>query len=154
MSQTTTILPATQADAVPLAQILGAWVQETDWMPRLYSAAENYEFLAWHIASHRVLVARVGIVPQGFISLKLGEVPLLYVARQARGCGLGHDLLEHAKQDRDRLALWTFQRNDAARRFYAREGFCEVEETDGARNAEKLPDVRCVWTRNGAGHDG
>ena len=44
------------------------------------------------------------------------------------------------------LTLWTFQANDGARRFYAREGFREVEFTDGAGNAEKLPDVRLEWT--------
>ena len=33
--------------------------------------------------------------------------------------------------------------------FYVREGFTEVELTDGAGNDEGLPDVRLVWHRNG-----
>ena len=38
----------------------------------------------------------------------------------------------------------------AARRFYAREGFVEVDWTDGAGNEEHEPDVRCRWVRRGA----
>ena len=38
-------------------------------------------------------------------------------------------------------AIW------AARRFYEARGFALVEETDGARNEEKEPDARYLWTR-------
>jgi len=34
---------------------------------------------------------------------------------------------------------------DEARRFYGREGFVEVEHTDGAGNEEGEPDVRLEW---------
>ena len=53
--------------------------------------------------------------------------------------------MRRAKDRSDRLELWCFQRNEAARRFYAREGFAEVEWTEGADNDEGLPDVRLVW---------
>ena len=43
------------------------------------------------------------------------------------------------------LSLWTFQVNGAARRFYERHGFTEVERTDGSHNDEHEPDVRYVW---------
>jgi hypothetical protein len=39
----------------------------------------------------------------------------------------------------------TFQSNAGARRFYEREGFVAVEETDGRGNEEGAPDLRCVW---------
>jgi ribosomal protein S18 acetylase RimI-like enzyme len=45
----------------------------------------------------------------------------------------------------DGLALWTFQVNVAAQRFYERHGFIAVERTDGLRNEEREPDVRYVW---------
>jgi GNAT superfamily N-acetyltransferase len=44
-----------------------------------------------------------------------------------------------------RLVLWTFQANSAAIAFYLREGFVEIERTDGAGNEEGLPDVRMIW---------
>jgi putative acetyltransferase len=49
---------------------------------------------------------------------------------------------------RDRLSLWTFQANEGARRFYAREGFAEVRMTEGD-NEEGLPDVLLEWVRDG-----
>ena len=47
----------------------------------------------------------------------------------------------------DRLELWTFLRNAPARRFYEARGFALVEQTDGARNEEREPDARYLWTR-------
>ena len=40
------------------------------------------------------------------------------------------------------------------RAFYAREGFVEVDWTDGAGNEEHEPDVRCRWVREELCHDG
>jgi GNAT superfamily N-acetyltransferase len=44
------------------------------------------------------------------------------------------------------LRLWTFQKNEGARRFYERHGFDVVEMTDGAGNEEHEPDVLYAWT--------
>jgi putative acetyltransferase len=43
------------------------------------------------------------------------------------------------------LHLWTFQRNDRARRFYEGRGFVLVRQTDGSGNEEKEPDALYVW---------
>jgi hypothetical protein len=43
------------------------------------------------------------------------------------------------------LRLWTFQRNRDARRFYERQGFTLVKETDGSANEEKEPDAMYLW---------
>jgi ribosomal protein S18 acetylase RimI-like enzyme len=40
-----------------------------------------------------------------------------------------------------RLALWAFQANTSARRFYERHGFVEARRTDGRDNEERTPDV-------------
>ena len=48
------------------------------------------------------------------------------------------------KLRQDRLFLWTFVANQKARAFYRREGFREVEQTEGD-NEEGLPDVRLTW---------
>jgi GNAT superfamily N-acetyltransferase len=83
----------------------------------------------------------------GFLARERDEVLALYLAPEVRGRGVGKALLDAAKERRERLTLWVFQRNAGALRFYAREGFAEVERTDGARNDERLPDVRMVWER-------
>lgn len=49
------------------------------------------------------------------------------------------------KQQPDGPALWTFQVNESAQRFYERHGFIAVERTNGLRNDEREPDVRYLW---------
>jgi GNAT superfamily N-acetyltransferase len=83
----------------------------------------------------------------GIIAFRDGWIEQLYVLPVAQGRGIGSDLLDIAKGTCDRLELWTFQRNAPARRFYKARGFALVEQTDGARNEEREPDARYLWTR-------
>ncbi|MDT0407520.1 MULTISPECIES: GNAT family N-acetyltransferase [Streptomyces] len=82
----------------------------------------------------------------GVLALSDDELEQLYLSPEARGQGLGERFVALAKERRPAgLDLWTFQVNTPARRFYERHGFVVAEETDGARNEEKEPDVRYVW---------
>ena len=83
----------------------------------------------------------------GIIAFRNDWIDQLYVLPEVQGCGVGSELLQVAKRACDCLQLWTFQRNLRARRFYEARGFALVEETDGARNEEKEPDARYLWTR-------
>jgi RimJ/RimL family protein N-acetyltransferase len=57
--------------------------------------------------------------------------------------GVGRTLLHHALATLPRpVQLWTFQPNQAARRFYEAQGFRAVGFTDGSGNEEQCPDVR------------
>ena len=141
-----TLSPATPRDAAPLARILGDWLRGTGWIPVLHNRGEDLSFLRRMIASHRVLVAR-DPDPMGFIAVKQGDIAGFCVAEQQRSRGIGKALLDAVKEGEPRLALWTFQANTRAITFYAREGFAEVERTDGAGNEERLPDVRMIWRR-------
>ncbi len=140
---------ATPLDADALGRILGDWLRGTGWIPVLHSREEDTSFLARMIANHRVLVARQEGVPLGFIGIRQGDIAGFYMAENARGKGFGKLLLDTVKKTEPRLALWTFQANTGAIAFYKREGFVEVERTDGAGNEEKLPDVRMIWRRPG-----
>ena len=89
----------------------------------------------------------------GIMALKPGWIEQLYVAPARQRTGIGTAFLAHAKQAHTRLELWTFQRNDQARRFYERQGFREAERTDGARNQEHEPDIRYEWLVGGDGFE-
>lgn len=140
------IAPARPRDAARLARILGGWATETPWMPKLHTRAEDVGHLANLIGRFEVLTARDWRGPQGFLVRDGEAVHALYLAPRARRQGVGKRLMDNAKARTGRIELWCFQANEPALRFYAREGFREVERTDGAGNDEKLPDVRLVWT--------
>lgn len=139
------LAPATDRDAPRLARIMGGWITETPWIPNLHTADQDVAHVRNMIARFDVTVGRSYRGPQGFLARDGATVHALYLAPRARGRGLGKRLLDDAKARAGRLELWCFQANVRARRFYAREGFAEVELTDGAGNDEKLPDVRLVW---------
>jgi putative acetyltransferase len=85
-------------------------------------------------------------IAAGFIAFRLGWVDHLYVHPDFQSRGIGSALLGLAKVSADSLRLWTFQCNLGARRFYERHGFRIEEETDGANNEERQPDILYKWT--------
>jgi GNAT superfamily N-acetyltransferase len=135
--------PATTQDAAAMAAILSTWIDETPWMPRIHTLAQDRGFVDNIL--DRTIVAEVEDIILGFLTLGTTEVECLYVAAPCRSRGVGRALLDQAKAENTGLYLWTFAANLGARQFYAREGFAEVAQTDGAENAEKLPDVRLEW---------
>ena len=116
-------------------------------MPRIHKRDDEQAFAADLVARGWVSVARQRGRVVGFFARDGAEVVALYVARGARGQGVGTALLARAKRRTPRLALWTFQFNHAAQAFYRRQGFHEIDRTGGAGNDEKLPDIRYAWER-------
>ncbi len=141
------LITAKPTDAEPLAQILADWIDETAWMPDIHTPDEDIRFLTHLITTCDVTTAHDRHGPQGFLARDGTKIHALYLVPDIRGRGLGKQLLDRAKSRSDRLELWSFQSNAGARAFYAREGFDEVELTDGADNDEQVPDVRLVWTK-------
>ncbi|MBC7740165.1 MAG: GNAT family N-acetyltransferase [Candidatus Saccharibacteria bacterium] len=130
-------------DAVVIAAIMADWLAVTPWIPKLHTSEATMQFARDLVAAQTVRMAEVaeGV---GFLARDSGEVNALFVAQAVRGRGIGRALIEGAKATGP-LALWTFQANPAAQRFYRRAGLREVGRTDGAGNFEKLPDVRMEW---------
>lgn len=144
------IRPAITADHRPTGDILYGFLQDTPWMPKLHSLKETQTFCQNMIARGWVRVAETAGRVVGFLARDQQFVHALYVAKSARGQHVGLKLLRDAQMQEMALELWTFQANQGAQRFYLREGFHEVERTDGQGNDEKLPDIRYRWERGQA----
>ena len=138
------LAPATPADAPAIANILTGWIAATPWMPRIHSRASEKGFAQGLVDRGWTTVARERGRICGFLSRDHAEVHALYLSPAARGRGIGKAFLDDAKAARADLALYAFQANEGACRFYRREGFTEEFRTDGAGNDEHLPDIGFV----------
>ena len=82
----------------------------------------------------------------GFALTQGAWLDMLYVLPEHSRSGIGAALLEMVKHDcPDGFALWVFESNEPARRFYRRHGLVELERTDGTANEEGRPDIRMAW---------
>lgn len=92
-----------------------------------------------------LLVCDNGGGPLGFLGIQEGDILGVFVHRDARGQGVGHALLEAAKERRGELRLHVYRENRRARRFYEREGFRLLcEGTDPGSGAA---DLTLRWVR-------
>ena len=147
---TPVLRPARPLDAGTVGAILSGWTDETDWLPRVHSRAEDIAHAATLVERGWVTVAESQGRVLGFLARDAGRVHALYVAPQARGHRIGTRLIEAAQRDCGALELWTFVANRPARRFYERRGFAEITRTDGAANDEGLPDILYRWQKGAA----
>lgn len=116
------------------------------WLPQVHSPEQVQTYFVRVLASQECWVAVIESQIVGFSVLNEGWLNHLYVMPESQGIGIGGRLLDNAKNlVSSELQLWTFQGNYYARAFYAKNGFVEVEVTDGARNEELTPDVHLVW---------
>lgn len=144
---TLTLRPARSTDAGRTGAILSAFIDETPWLPRLHSRAEDLSFAADMIDRGWVTVAEAAGCVVGFAAREGGYVHALYVEARTRGQGCGAALLRAMQAEVDALSLWTFQANTEAQRFYTRHGFAAGARSDGAHNDEGLPDICMTWER-------
>jgi putative acetyltransferase len=118
------------------------------WLAGLHTPEEDRWYVRQRVFPHcEVWGAVTNGTLRGFIAFRDGWIDHLYVVPEAQGQGLGSALLAKAQQAYPKLSLWTFQRNNLARRFYESKGFVVIGETDGADNDEHEPDVLYTWTR-------
>lgn len=147
-----TFRAATEADALRIAEIyLNSRKQFLPYAPLAHTDDEIREWTAQVlIPSGRVTVAVDNGSIVGFLAVSndnsYGWIDQIYLDPSVTGAGLGSDLVKLAKnQVAPPIRLYTFQQNEAARRFYRRHGFREIELTDGSGNEEKTPDVLLEW---------
>ena len=115
------------------------------YLPEPHTEHETHDWFARMIGSQTLWVACCDRVVAGYMRLHRDELNDLYVHPAWQGRGIGSELLDEAKRRSPRrLALWTFQQNARARRFYEARGFRATRFTDG-KNEECVPDVEYVW---------
>lgn len=118
------------------------------YLPKLHSFEEDKAFFRDRVfADCTVWVAEARGTLIGFCAFKDGWVEHLYILPGYVGKTVGGALLEKAKEGQAHLQLWVFQQNHQAIRFYERNGFRLVEETDGSSNEERLPDALYEWRK-------
>lgn len=142
-----TLRRATLGDATSIADVWLTAFRATYAFPPAHSDDAIRDWVRDRLLSEtETWVAASGNDVVGFISLGAGEVEQLYLRPAWTGRGLGSSLMALAKERQPQgLALWTFQVNSGARRFYERHGFRAVKTTDGTGNEEGQPDVRYAW---------
>lgn len=142
------IRPARTLDTGKLADILAAANGQFDWLPALYSSAEEIMLIGDMIESGWVRVAYVDDVAVGWIARKGTEIHALCLRPDMQGKGVARALMRDAQRLAKKLGLWSYQANDHATEFYGKAGFVEIERTDGAGNDAKLPDIRFEWRKD------
>lgn len=126
-----------------------AFDQRLPWLAGLHTPEEDRAYFRGHVfSSCEVWGAVVEEELAGIIAFRPGWIDQLYVLPRAQGRGLGSALLQVAQAAHPDLSLWTFQKNEAARRFYEARGFVAEAQTDGSGNEEREPDVLYRWRRS------
>lgn len=95
------------------------WQSQRDNMRNVYlPASENY-----------VYEQDSNVV--GFYALYDDCLAALFVAPEHQGCGIGSQLIEHAKRQRELLTLSVYTKNNDSVAFYLKHGFeITIEQTD------------------------
>lgn len=141
------IRPAGSMGPSKLADILAAANAQLEWLPDIYSSAEEIKLIGDMIDAGWVRVAFLDGEIVGWIGRKGTEIHALCLRPDMQGKGIARALMNDAKRNAKTLRLWSYQANDRATRFYEAAGFTEVERTDGAGNDAHLPDIRFEWLR-------
>lgn len=158
-SCTFTLRPATHDDASAVAEV---YLRSRRFgLPTITNAHTDDEIRAWigehlipqdevwvGVDGHQRIVGMMSLAPANPTDDDTihAWIEQLYLDPAVIGLGLGEQFVELAKQHfTEGLQLWAFQVNEAAQRFYGRNGFVEVERTAGAANEEHEPDVRMAW---------
>ena len=122
-----------------------AFDERCPWLAGRHTPAEDRAFFGDRVFQDCAVWGAVEDEVVGFVAFREGWVDQLHVLPGWQRRGLGGALLAVAQATWPRLRLWTFGRNEAARRFYEARGFVALEETDGSGNEEREPDVLYGW---------
>ena len=141
-----TLRPARPTDAAEVAEVfLAAHRYSLSYLPNVHTDEETRTWIRNTVLPDTtVWVAESDGVVVAFLSLDAEKLEHLYVHPNFHSQGIGTALLDKAFQlSPVRLKLYTFARNELARRFYERRGFRAIAFGDD--NEENEPDVLYEW---------
>lgn len=112
------------------------FIQEGYWQ-------SNYETVKQMLPQADICVYEQNKKILGFIGLTNNYIAGIFVDENARHKGIGTQLLNQSKKDRNRLTLHVYKKNKRAVNFYLREGFViRAVQTDENTGEEEL---ELVW---------
>ncbi len=139
---------ATPTDAPACAAIVNDWIDAKDWLPRLHSNAAIEEMIRTAIPMREVWIA--GDPVQGYLSFDVEAGKIMGLYTRVPGRGVGKALVDHVKNGRTSVLLWSHAANTRAHAFYRREGFVETGRNESG--GDGIPEIRMEWRRSdGAG---
>lgn len=114
-----------------LDRVLDIWltanVKAHDFIPRAYWEGQR-ETVRTLLPQAELTVWQEEGEINGFLGLRGNEIQGLFVWPAFQGRGIGQDLLDCAKENREELMLRVYQKNRRAIAFYERQGFSVKEE--------------------------
>jgi len=133
-------------DMAPIARLMRSTYDRMAYIARLHTPDEDLAYIGGLLGDHDAWVAESDEGVLGFAILSSDQLLQMHVAPGAQNRGIGSLLLARAKERRPKgFSLWTFQKNDGARRFYERHGLTLIQLTDGEANEEREPDAQYAW---------
>lgn len=81
-----------------------------------------------YLPASDVFVHQSGDKAKGFYALYENTIAAIFVEPELQGQGIGTQLIEHAKQQRNQLQLSVYVENDPSYRFYLAKGFSVVQK--------------------------
>jgi putative acetyltransferase len=133
-----------------LARLHRASYDRMTYLPRLHTPEEDRAYYMALFERNEIWIAEEDARVIGFAVLAADELMQIHVDAGEQNRGVGSELFRHATERRPRgFTLWTFQRNEGARRFYERHGCRVAQLGDGAGNEEREPDIQYEWRPRG-----
>lgn len=142
------IRPATVDDLPACAKIMNNWIDETEWLPRIFSHEDICEMFKSSLLKKRtMLVADIDDKIGGYLTIdNSSTIKAIFLAPFCRCTGVGKALLDKAKQkEPNGLELGVHEPNIHALRFYKREGFKEIPEGRKDDTEEGLSELLMRW---------
>ena len=130
-----TIYEPQERDAQLLRALLTIWERSVRATHHFLTDAElrrirDYVPQALEGVAHLVLAGEAPDAPVGFMGVEGTRLEMLFLAPEARGAGLGRQLLEYAIQRYSVQSLTVNEQNPEAVGFYQHMGFETVRRTD------------------------
>ncbi len=106
---------------------------------------DNFDAVKEMLPQAEIYVSENHHMVDGFIGLTGDYIAGLFVDRQARAKGIGSELLDYARKNREKLNLQVYKKNTPAVKFYLSRDFKVDVETLDAQTGEA--EYNMIWEK-------